>query len=92
MIIKNKQAYLQLVEKVRTIDPEAAEYMIFHAPHMDTLGGFKLTGDLSYAFRWFETPQGYAYWEKIYRKLLRNGWFEEDANWFDLYERAEDAR
>ena len=72
---KRKQAYLQLVENVRTIDPEAAEYMVLCAPHLNR---FAFYGDLPSAFMWSDTPQGYTYWSELNKKLAKNGWFEND--------------
>jgi len=57
-----KDAYFELVEKVREIDPDAAYYMISEAPFLD---GFIYVGSLTCTFSWDSTTQGHAYWGRI---------------------------
>ena len=60
----------ELIEKVRKIDPKAAEYLEKEAPKLPryvTPGGE--TSGLSGIIYWETTPQGHNYWESIARQL-----------------------
>lgn len=54
--------YTALIESVRKIDPDAAEYM---AGPAHKLSGFSPQKHLDAAFIWSKTPQGLDYWEQI---------------------------
>ena len=66
------QAYKELVDKVRTIDKDAADFLL----SFDVLSGayshdFKFCGSLISLFFWKGTPQGHTYWSNINDKLIR---------------------
>lgn len=63
--------YENLIERVRKLDPAAAEYLEGPAKEMSD---FNYTGNLWWAFYWDDSIQGHAYWEKIAEALDR----EED--------------
>ena len=60
------ETYNQLVAQVRTIDPDAADYMENGAIGLDT---FVKSGALDEAFIWCNTPQGHGYWQDIHQQL-----------------------
>jgi hypothetical protein len=66
---KNEQAYLALIERVRKISPEAAEYMEGDARKLPT---FQADDRLGHAFHWQDTPQGDTFWWGINWELLKN--------------------
>ena len=51
--------FTELVNRVRRIDPLAAEYLLMHHPNTEV-------GDLSGVMLWSKTPQGHEYWRRIY--------------------------
>ena len=63
----------ELIEAVRAIDENAAEYLEHEAPKLNSYGSGE--GDVFNAFpldsimAWSETPQGHDYWRNI-RNLL----------------------
>ena len=63
---KLSKRYLNLVDRVRKIDENAADYLLYEAPH---LPGFADYPKLCSVFAWTETPQGHAYWENIAQQL-----------------------
>ena len=58
--------YVELVEKVRKIDKEAALFMEDEVTSFDNVD---FTSSLGSAFTWSETPQGHRYWENLRNKL-----------------------
>jgi hypothetical protein len=58
----DEQEYLALIERVRAIDPEAAEYL--EGPCRD-LDDFEPGWDLMAVMVWSDTPQGHEYWCNI---------------------------
>jgi len=58
--------YKELVERVRGLDPEAAEYMETEAPKLER---FYPSGALAGCFVWDHTPQGQEYWEALALRL-----------------------
>jgi len=65
-LIFSEEAYQELIERVRMLDAEAAEYLDTKAC---VLNGRVLTNVLACSFIWDCTPQGQAYWEAIDEKL-----------------------
>jgi hypothetical protein len=63
--------YENLIERVRQLDPAAAEYLEGPAKEMSD---FSYTGNLWDAFTWDDSIQGHTYWQKIAEALDR----EED--------------
>lgn len=59
----------ELIEKVRVIDANAAEYLeeIAHVYKKQRCA------DMSEWFLWHESPQGYEFWENIFIKLEVSG-------------------
>lgn len=55
-----------LVERVRAIDPKAAEYM--SEPH-DDINEDRSASDLDCWAIWSLTPQGHFYWREIHKQL-----------------------
>lgn len=55
--------YNELVIRVRGIDPEAAEYLLYEAPK---LYKFRPEDSLFNCFYWDNTPQGDNYWKKLF--------------------------
>jgi hypothetical protein len=62
----SEEAYQELIERVRVLDAEAAEYLETKARSSDS---HVLTNMLSGSFIWDRTPQGHAYWDAIDEKL-----------------------
>ena len=62
-------AYVELVVKVRKIDPDAADYLESKELRKTGGCGFQYRGNLSSVMVWFATPQGHDYWENIAEKL-----------------------
>lgn len=62
-------AYVELVGKVRKIDPNAADYL--ESKKLRKIGGcgFDYSGDILYVMDWQSTPQGHSFWKKIADKL-----------------------
>lgn len=58
--------YLDLVKKVREIDPAAEAYLIFEAPRLKS---FTLSRKLLGLFRWTDSRQGWNFWSDISNKL-----------------------
>lgn len=58
--------YLSLVNRVREIDEDAANYLMFSAPQ---LSSFFPNRVLCAAFSWSESIQGLEYWDNINRLL-----------------------
>jgi len=56
-----------IIERVRQIDPTAAEYLESGAVRQ--LPRFKEASDLRFMFRWSDSPQGSNYWATIYEQL-----------------------
>jgi len=63
--------YENLIERVRKLDPAAAEYLEGPAKEIKD---FNYTDNLWYAFLWADSAQGHEYWMKIAEALDR----EED--------------
>ena len=54
-----------LIEKIRVIDPEAADWLVSQA-YGSTLNGYDMDADdVIGAFVWKDTPQGWDFWAKI---------------------------
>lgn len=74
---KLPQAYLDLCDRVREIDEDAAKWMIEEAPKKgDGFWPISGLGDWSEesqgiedAFLWTDTPQGHEYWRNLHAKL-----------------------
>jgi len=62
----DEQEYLELIERVRAIDQEAAEYL--EGPCRE-LEDFCLGGELWEIITWNDTPQGHYYWSDLCDKL-----------------------
>jgi hypothetical protein len=62
------EEYLELVERVRVIDEDAADYMLDDAR---ALKDFEPLCNLAYVFTWADSPQGHDYWSEISRKLRK---------------------
>lgn len=62
-------AYVELVGKVRKIDPDAAKYL--ESKELRKIGGsgFHYIGIISGVMVWSFTPQGHDYWQNIENKL-----------------------
>lgn len=60
--------YIELIDRVRELDPEAAEYLINEAP---LLGSFHFSNKLDSVFRWSETPQYIEHWFRIDDELKK---------------------
>jgi hypothetical protein len=66
------QAYKELVDKVRTIDKDAADFLLsFNVLNGEFSCNFKFSGALGSLFFWHRTPQGHTYWSNINDKLIR---------------------
>ncbi len=59
---KLSQEYKVLVEKVREIDEDAAEFLLHEAPKMES---WVDRSDLASCFLWKASPQGRLYWANI---------------------------
>jgi hypothetical protein len=72
-------AYVELVGKVRKINPEAAAYL--ESKELRKIGGcgFDYYGDLSFVMDWKYTPQGHSFWQKIADKFV-HAWAEYRFN------------
>lgn len=68
--------YKGLIERVRRIDRQAAEYLENEAP---SLMWFLYDAKLGRCFLWCETPQGHDYWERI-NELLAGPFSEIPRN------------
>ena len=66
--------YVDLIERVRLIDQEAAEFLRGGVCRCDNV---QFSGVLSGCFIWAKTPQGHRYWEDIEQKLDRSNSNEE---------------
>lgn len=69
-IIRNAPRYANLIERVRAVDPAAAEYMEGpgrEQPSHAGWGAYEMAdqGRLVWAFDWASTPQGYSYWKTL---------------------------
>jgi len=60
------QVYLDLVERTRQLDPNAAQYLMYEAQHLDS---FRPKDNLNDCFTWSATPQGDDYWEHLYYQV-----------------------
>lgn len=62
-------AYVELVGKVRKIDPAAADYL--ESKELRKIGrlGFDYDGSIYCVMEWGLTPQGHKYWESIAKRL-----------------------
>lgn len=60
-------AYVELVGKVRKIDPAAADYL--ESKELRKNKSFVYSGDIFSSFSWLITPQGHAYWHNIAQRL-----------------------
>jgi len=60
--------YHRLIEVVRTIDFEAAEYMLNEAPKLHS---FIPKSNINLSFRFISTPQGFNYWAKLNDKAIQ---------------------
>jgi hypothetical protein len=63
------QEYADLIERVRKIDSEAADYMEEEAPKLCDFNESNVLWD---CFIWMHTPQGTDYWADISDKLGEN--------------------
>ena len=63
--ISSVREYALLVEKVRILDPEAAEYMEEDAVEL----GVHYSGEIDAVFDWADTPQGGDFWYSIFERL-----------------------
>lgn len=61
-----RDEYQILINEVRVVDPEAAEYLERGAPR---LTDFAHSGNLADCFTWCDTPQGHYYWYSIDRRI-----------------------
>lgn len=61
--------YAELIEKVASIDQEAAAYLLFEAYKLDS---FKFKKSLLLCFVWATAPQGAKYWQRIYQILEKS--------------------
>lgn len=62
--------YAGLIERVRKIDPSAAEYLA--GEEIRELGSFGQNEDLKSIMVWSCTPQGFGYWCNINEQLGEN--------------------
>lgn len=62
------EEYRELVEKVRAIDPAAAEYMLTGALDLPSFSGDAQR--LDEAFIWSHSPHGHKYWQGIYGTII----------------------
>ena len=60
------QDYIELIDRVRKIDGEAADYLETEAKE---LRDFKESDQLTECFYWDESEQGFDYWDEIADKL-----------------------
>lgn len=65
--------YNKLIDAVREIDKEAADYLEFEAPK---LRDWSPSRNLSGVMYWKETPQGGRYWANIYDDLYAVGYYD----------------
>jgi hypothetical protein len=68
----SKTPYERLIEKVREIDEDAANYLNTEARKLSSFSELHCPSAairLLSAFTWRETPQKHDYWFNIYRKL-----------------------
>jgi len=66
------QAYKELVDEVRTIDKDAADFLLsFNVLSGEFSRNFKFSGSLGSLFSWHRTPQGPTYWSNINDKILK---------------------
>lgn len=72
-----KPEYLELVARVRRIDPAAADYLMG-----DEISGRSQSGDLDSVMFWETTPQGHYYWLGIQRKIRE---LPPEPDLFDCY-------
>lgn len=60
---------VDVIDAVREIDSDAADYLENEAPKLDTW--FSDNDDhLDFMFTWADTPQGHDYWENIFIELI----------------------
>lgn len=68
-----EQGYLDLIERVAKVDIQAALYLRHDARQLKSFTNPLISclpkSDVSTAFRWAETPQGYDYWLDIAVKV-----------------------
>lgn len=60
--------YYELIERVRAIDEDAAEYMLAEAPLIGDIN-FVDDANVDECFMWDQTRQGHEYWQRIHMKL-----------------------
>lgn len=65
----DEELYKKLIERVRQVNQEAAEYMEIEARKLE---GFRPSSRLTGAFIWAITPQGWPYWEDIRSKIAQS--------------------
>ena len=65
--MKLSQEYRVLVEKVRKIDEDAAEFLLHEVPKMES---WVDVGDLASCFLWKASPQRRLYWANIDETLV----------------------
>lgn len=63
---KENYNFLNLVERIRAIDPKAADWIIEYQNIVDMN---KDAADLRNLFPWFKATQGEGYWKEISEKL-----------------------
>jgi hypothetical protein len=66
----NPKGYSKLIENVRIISKDAAEYLETKAPKLE---GFSYRRDLNSCFMWSKTPQGFTYWNNLNEALQKMG-------------------
>ncbi len=64
--LRREIEYVNLIERVREIDPEAAEYLSGPARE---LREFTPCRDIVSLFLWSDTPQGPEYWNALSNRL-----------------------
>lgn len=61
------QGYMGLIKRVESIDPAASEYLRLMIHNDDP--SLNCSSYLDECFGWGNTPQGFAYWQRINAKL-----------------------
>lgn len=66
--LRREIEYVNLIERVRKIDPEAAEYLSGPAREVES---FNPWGEIDGLFLWKNTPQGPKYWRALMIRLRK---------------------
>jgi len=61
--------YYETIGKVSKIDISAAQYLRDIACLEQDIEKFDYDADISQCFYWYDTPQGFDFWENIYERL-----------------------